>query len=217
MTTKEWLEILDKRVKSLAKSERESVISYYSEIVADGLESGASEEEIINNLGNPHDVAKKILDENGVKYTPSENASEKENSSKSSPSQNDFSQSNFSQSAISEKRMPTWLLLILGFFGVLVLFPIFIAGITTLLCLFVTFWECFGAFTFSTGACAIGVFVSLIMGITGTVQSGWALVGACILAVGVMALLTVGFWYISIYTTKLIAFIFKKLKGGKHA
>ena len=201
MTAKEWLEILKQNIKILPKNERTSVVSYYSEMIADGLESGVSEEEFIKTLGNPHDVTKKILAENGVKYTQSENSNEQQSASQTEP---------------SKKRTPLWVLIILGFFVLSVVFPIFIAGLTTLLCLFVTFWACFGAFVISAFACVIGIFIAIVMAIVGTVQSGWALVGASILATGVITLLAVGFWFISIYTTKLVEFIFKKLKGGKH-
>jgi uncharacterized membrane protein len=206
MTAKEWLEILEVKVKVLPKDERDGIMSYYSEMIADGIESGTSEEEFINSLGNPNDVANKILAENGINYT---------NDEQNSGADDEDVQPTTKFTNV--KALPTWAVLLIGFFGIVVGIPIIATVAGAVISLLVTFWACFGAFTFSTGACAIGVFVSIIMGITGTVQSGWALVGACILAVGVTALLTVGFWYISIYTTKLIAFIFKKLKGGKHA
>ena len=206
MTAKEWLEILEGKVKVLPKDEREEIVSYYSEMIADGIENGTSEEEFIKTLGNPNDVANKILAENGINHI---------NDEQTGGADNEYAQS--TTKVINKKSLPTWAILLIGFFGVLIGFPLFIAGLTILLCLFVTFWACFGVFVASTVACFIAIFVSIVMAIIGTVQSGLALIGGCILVAGLMALLSVGFWFVSLYTTKLIAFIFKKLKGGKHA
>lgn len=67
MKAKEWMEILELNLRSVPKVERDGIIAYYKEMIADGLESGVDEEEFIFTLGNPTDVAQKILADNGEK------------------------------------------------------------------------------------------------------------------------------------------------------
>ena len=117
----------------------------------------------------------------------------------------------------SVKALPTWAVLLIGFFGIVVGIPIIATVAGAVISLLVTVWACFGAFVASAVACVIAIFISIVMACVGMVQSGWAFVGASLLGAGLMTLLAVGFWYVSVYTTKAVAFIFKKIKGGKRA
>ena len=203
MNKKEWLEILEKQIKSVPKKEREGVISYYNEIIDDGIEHGQSEEQIVQRLGNPYDVAQKILDEN-----------DQNNSSQNQDEINDETQN--TQNSKTTKKYPLWLVFVVGFFVVVVGIPLFGGFGVVLISLFITFWALFGTFAITAIACFIAIFVAIFMAIAGTIQGGGALIGACIMGVGVCILLAVGFWFVSIYTSRLLVSIYKLLKkGGK--
>ena len=105
MKTKEiWLDIFEDSLQKMPKSERNKIIEFYREMIEDKIESGIIEEEVIASLGNPYDVASKILDENGIKYK-SADLSKSEEKSKREP---------------KKEGLPLWLTLIVGFFGVTV-------------------------------------------------------------------------------------------------
>lgn len=63
MTKYEWETELKKNIRRLPDDEIKRVIDYYGELFADKAERGESEREIINEFGNPVDVADKILSE----------------------------------------------------------------------------------------------------------------------------------------------------------
>lgn len=63
MSKKEFLESLGRLLKSLGKSEREKSLSYYNEIIDDYLEDGYTEEDAVEQIGNPGLIAQEILDE----------------------------------------------------------------------------------------------------------------------------------------------------------
>ena len=64
MVRKEFNKRLRKSLKGLNKQERQEVIDYYNEMIDDSIESGKTEEQAIEELGSPEDLAKKILSEN---------------------------------------------------------------------------------------------------------------------------------------------------------
>lgn len=63
MTKYEWETELKKNIRRLPDDEIKRVTDYYGELFADKAERGESEREIINEFGNPVDVADKILSE----------------------------------------------------------------------------------------------------------------------------------------------------------
>lgn len=201
MTAKEWLEILESELKKLPKAEREGIISYYNEMIADGLECGKDEQEIVNSLGNPFDVASKILQENGIYQKAGEGNQE------------------FYQTPPPRKNgLPVWAMLLIGFFGVVVGIPVVVSLFAAWLAVVISFWVCFIAFVVSAVGCALGAIVAIFMGIVGAIQNGWAIVGACILGTGVCSLLSVGFWYLSIGFGKLTVWVKKLItERGKKA
>lgn len=90
MKAKEWIEILELNLKSVPKVERDGIIEYYKEMIADVLESGVDEEEFIFTLGNPTDVAQKILADNGEKiFARNDNDFAYENPPTNEPTKND--------------------------------------------------------------------------------------------------------------------------------
>lgn len=64
MTKLEFLCQLEKYLKTLSKIDKDQIISYYSEMIDDMIESGLSEEQAVNKLGNPKDIAKQYLNQN---------------------------------------------------------------------------------------------------------------------------------------------------------
>ncbi|MBS7007477.1 DUF1700 domain-containing protein [Anaerostipes sp.] len=67
MSKGEFLESLKRLLKSLGKSEREKSLSYYSEMIDDYMEDGYTEEDAVEQVGNPGLIAQEILEEQGDK------------------------------------------------------------------------------------------------------------------------------------------------------
>ena len=191
MTKELWLKILEEALKKMSKSERNRVLEFYREMIEDKLEGGASEGVVIESLGNPHDVANKILEENGVK-AEEEKVNEEEKVVK--------------QEA-KKKGIPVWLACVSG----IVVVPAGISLIAGWFSAYVSFIATFGALVVSAVACVIAIFVSLIMAFSGYVTGGVALVGFTIAATGVVMLLAVAFWYVCKYMTKATGWILRKM------
>ena len=63
MSKEEFLGSLNRLLKSLGKSEREKSLSYYNEIIDDYMEDGYTEEQAVEQIGNPGLIAQEILEE----------------------------------------------------------------------------------------------------------------------------------------------------------
>lgn len=63
MSKEEFLGSLNRLLKSLGKSEREKSLSYYNEIIDDYMEDGYTEEEAVEQIGPPGQIAQEILEE----------------------------------------------------------------------------------------------------------------------------------------------------------
>lgn len=61
MKKDEFLARLRKNLSGLPREEREDRVSFYSEMIDDKLADGYPEEEIIDDLGTPEEVAKEII------------------------------------------------------------------------------------------------------------------------------------------------------------
>lgn len=66
MTKNEWIAELKKNTEKLPSEEQNKILEYYEELFSDKTESGMDEEEIINEFGNPRDVAEKLLNESSA-------------------------------------------------------------------------------------------------------------------------------------------------------
>lgn len=62
MNKKIFLKTLKKELRPLKPSERKKTISYYEESIADMMESGLSEEDVIEKIGSPQKTAQEILE-----------------------------------------------------------------------------------------------------------------------------------------------------------
>lgn len=196
MTKELWLKILEDALKKMPKNERSKVVEFYTEMIEDKIEGGAVEGAVVDSLGNPHDVAEKILAENGIKIEESE---------KEQPVE-------IKQSEPKKKGVPVWLACISG----IVVVPVGIALIAAWFSVYVSFMATFFALAVSVVACVVAIFASLIMAFTGFVPSGVALVGATIAVTGVVMLLAVAFGYVCKYMNKATKWIFsKKARRGE--
>lgn len=75
MKKDEFINELEKKLRNIDWQERKEILSYYEELILDRLEnSGLSEEEIVNELGNIDDIANKIANKNDtIEKEPNEN------------------------------------------------------------------------------------------------------------------------------------------------
>ncbi|MEG1802049.1 MAG: DUF4097 family beta strand repeat-containing protein [Lachnospiraceae bacterium] len=65
MSKSEFYDDLFARVNFLEQNEVEQLKEYYEELICDGMEAGASEEEVIDKLENPESVAQRLIIEYG--------------------------------------------------------------------------------------------------------------------------------------------------------
>lgn len=63
MTKEAFFDALLARLAGLPREERQRVVSYYEELLLDGLESGRDEQELIAGFGQVDDIARKIWEE----------------------------------------------------------------------------------------------------------------------------------------------------------
>ncbi|MBQ7373601.1 MAG: DUF1700 domain-containing protein [Clostridia bacterium] len=191
MKANEWIEILEKGLGPLPKDERDGVISYYKEMIADGLECGADEEEFVFTLGNPVDVANKILADNGEKiFSKNDGDCAYENADTQSPTQNDGA----------------W---IRG----LIAIPLYALTYTLLIIL--------GSLIFAGGATVLAGVIALPFSIvewaSGTVINGAGLFGISLSALGVGLALLIGSIMAFKSATKLNGKINSWIKGERKA
>ena len=66
MDRERFFKELRKLLGQLSPQEREQIFQYYAEIIDDKIEGGMSEAQAVAQLGTPHQVAAKILEENGA-------------------------------------------------------------------------------------------------------------------------------------------------------
>lgn len=61
MTKYEWEKELTKAIHRISADDQKRVMDFYNELFADKIESGMSEYAIVQEFGNPYDVAEKVL------------------------------------------------------------------------------------------------------------------------------------------------------------
>ena len=200
MTTREtWLNVFEEELSKLPKADRQKAIEFYREMIEDKIEGGMTEEEVVHSLGNPFDVAEKILKDNGIKCKRVDTKEQ---------------EYVLVEKVKTKTGMPVWLAFILGFVGV----PLAIGLGAGWFSVLITFWAVFVAMAISSVGCIIAIFASLVMGFTGFVGSPVAVFGFCVASTGVVMLLTVAFWYLAKVMTKATTWILNKTtrRGGKN-
>ena len=195
MTTKQWLKQLKKELRGIPKAEKNKILEFYSEIINDKKDSGFNDYEICYQLGNPYDIAKKTVEESGRKFNGSD-------------IKEDFTEKAYG--------LPLWLKCFLGFFGIIIGFPLIIAIFATLFSLFIAFF----AVMISGFVCAIGgiitVIASIIFGIVGVVDNFIIYLAYGIALTGVGLMLGAGFYLLVSIMTKISKMVINVLfrKGG---
>ena len=187
-----WLELFEDAIKKLPKAERNKVVMFYREMIEDKIEGGKSEDSVIAELGNPNDVAQKILNENGIQCEDK-----------------DFVKASGQVVKSLEPKkggIPIWLACLSG----IVVVPVGIALGATWVAMIVSFWAVFVSLVVASLACCIAIFAGIVMAFCGVVGSGYALVGGAIAGTGVTMLLAVGFYWLCIYMSKATAWFFRK-------
>ena len=66
MNRKEFLRSLSRSLRGLSRAERAQSLDYYGEMIQDRVEEGLSEEEAVARLGSADEIARHILESNGV-------------------------------------------------------------------------------------------------------------------------------------------------------
>ncbi len=64
MNKKEFLKKMNFNLLAISDKERYKFINFYEEMIEDYIENGLSEEEAVKKIGNPHQITRKILEEN---------------------------------------------------------------------------------------------------------------------------------------------------------
>lgn len=64
MGKEEFLRQLEFNLQALNETEKKKSITYYEEIISDYIENGMSEEQAVQKVGNPGNIAKDLLDSN---------------------------------------------------------------------------------------------------------------------------------------------------------
>lgn len=68
MKKKEFLKKLKRCLSPLKSCEKQRIIDYYDEMIADRMENGVDEETAVSELGSPQSCAEKTLAEEGVDF-----------------------------------------------------------------------------------------------------------------------------------------------------
>ena len=63
MNQNEYLKELKRCLSSLDRAETDRIVEYYSELISDKIQFGVSEQEVITQLGTPHQLADRIIAE----------------------------------------------------------------------------------------------------------------------------------------------------------
>lgn len=198
MTKRQFLYALNKELACLAPEDRAESFEYYSEIIDDRIESGVPEREAVGALGDVKSVAENII--------------------------SDMPVSKLVKSRFRSKRSSSPAKVVLIVIGGLIIVPIIIAIIASVFSVYVSFWVIAISLLVSALACAIsgvcGVFLSALYTFTVGFAEGMWLLGASLVALGlVFPLFLLGKW-LAIGTAWLVKKTFPGIvrwlvKGGR--
>ncbi|GKU31332.1 DUF1700 domain-containing protein [Clostridium folliculivorans] len=200
MNKHQFLNILSNGLLDFPDKERKDILYDYEEHFDVGLAQGKTEEQIINELGDPHAIVNQ--------YRSGTNRNYYNDTQNSQPYNSNNANSNNKALAIILIVLlllfsPGILGLIIGIFGGMIglvagAFGIAIAGLAV--ALGVTFGSVFGIFTIPTGIAALPATASLLIGI-GTLALGILCTIGCFYLIKAFVMLIIKFvkWIISIF------------------
>ncbi len=194
MTTKKWLKEFESYLK-LKRAERKKIVEFYAEVIADKRESGQTDEEIVSSLGNPYDVAVKVMEESGITVIKKGEVDKQK-----------------TVILDSVKKLPLWAIITLAFFGVIIGIPLLAVVFSIVITCFAL---CVSGFAIAI-SCGLASIVSLFIAIFNPAMNGFAIFGGMLVATGVGILMALTFGYLSKLSTKLGAILCKGFfKKGK--
>mgnify|MGYP003300502312 CR=1 FL=1 len=185
MTKKQFLKLLNKKLWSLPKTEREERLNFYDEIIEDKIEEGLTEEDAVGEIGSIDEVAKQILGENSI-----------------------ISQAKETLSKTNALKTKYVVLLIISF---PIWFPLLASLLSVAITLFVSFWAITISLWAIFGSLCITSPALIILGIffnyTANPYITLSLIGIAIVCAGLAIL----FYYLIKATTNLSILITKNI------
>ena len=191
---------LSQKLSSLPTKDIDKAIEYYSEIIADRIEDGISEENAVNELGNIDEIADSILNtQEDVKHFHFEKV---------------IGEPVYQEQEHKKTNLTTTQIIL-----IIILFPIWFPILITV---FSVLWSLviayFAIIIFSCFATFSGLISALMLFINGSISGGFINIASSFIAIGLALILVV--WakqvlYFGINNTKKIYYWIKnKLMGG---
>lgn len=181
------------RMAGLPKETVERTVEYYSELIADSMEDGVSEEEAVSRLGSLDEIVTNV-----VKDTPL---------------------TQIVQTRVQEKKakgVSAWVIVLL-ILGAPVWLPLLIAVLAVVLALFITLWAVVIALWAAVAAVILAGFVAIAAGIVELCRmhlpQGLVLLGGGLVCLGLCALLYLLMKLITVGTVKLCKLIWTGVKS----
>lgn len=194
MKKNEFIDRLRQITAYLPPEESEKYIEYYSEMIADAMEDGMSEEDAVFSLGTIEEIESYIKENNApppVQKYPVMESYPPENKTKT-------------------KRLPTWaiVLIVIGF-------PIWFSILAVMFSVYITLW----AVVVSLYAVAVSIFAAGIMAIVavffaGNFASVMITLGAGLFCIGLSVLMFLGLLELTKAFAKLSVYTVRKCIGA---
>ena len=188
MNKQEFIELFRSKLSGLPEENVEDRVSFYSEMIDDWVEAGFSEEEAVSELGSVDEIVEQIIADIPFRKIAKE---------KIKPQR----RLRGWEIALLVIGSPLWLALLLSVFAVI--FSLYVI----MWSLIVSLWATFASLAVC-GACGIGV--GIAFAVTGKALSGIALIGACLICLG----LAIFLFFASKSATKGMATLTKKIAIG---
>lgn len=191
MTKREFLEELRKRLSALNDEDFASSVAYYEEMISDRMEDGLSEEDAVKEVGSPAEAASAILKEMPL--------------------------GKLIKARIKPKhKLPVWAIVL-----ILVGSPIWIslasAAISVVVSVYAAIWSVVAALWVSDLSFIVSGVAAVILTpyycVQGFFATGFALLGAGLLAIGLSIFLFFGCFYATKGMFTLSKTIFLQIKG----
>lgn len=193
MLKKQFLDELTKALEGLPKDELNDRISFYSDMIDDRMEDGMSEEDAVGDIGTVEEVKSEIMSNVSLVKIVKHKVKPK-------------------------RRLKTWEIVVLC-----VTSPIWvglvIAGFAVILALVVALWAivvalCAADIGIGVGGPIVSLTSMVAQFADGYFANGTAMLGVCILLVGIAFFLAIGCVALTKGVVKLIKFIVLKIKYG---
>ena len=181
------------RMAGLPQEAVERTVEYYSELVADSMEDGLTEEEAVSRLGSLDEIVTNVIRDTPLPKIIETRVQEKK-----------------------AKGVSAWMIVLL-ILGAPVWLPILIAVLSVVLALFVTLWAVVIALWAAVAAVILAGFVAIAAGIVELCRlhlpQGLVLLGGGLVCLGLCALLYLLMKLITVGTVKLCKLLWTGIKS----